>query len=387
MSKILEKIKGWFYREKIYRNSVRVRRYLFFKTITEIYPRPESLTESLSKSLHRSLSMSLGENLGQSLSKKVEETLQGSLRQTNKDKPAPPKPRWARHEQIYTQLFSKYHSVSPCIPPNPKKELPENCIWVLWLQGEDAAPDIVRICINSIRRHNPGRLVIVLTENNLKEYVDIPPIIRKKLDSGKISYTHFSDILRLLLLTIYGGTWMDATIYQTAPLPDEMVSGNLFMYTNAAWHCAKIPRSAKLIKMFCDSEFVPYHSFSSWYIHAGKNNRYLCLILNMLLAYWQDCDKLIDYYLLHYFGVVALVSDAECCRIFESMPRYRRHTAFLMDNLRAKVSDDEYRELMSLSPIHKITHKYNADIPFEPDMILSRIFRQEEEITKEREKA
>lgn len=93
MSKILEKIKGWFYREKIYRNSVRVRRYLFFKTITEIYPRPESLTESLSKSLHRSLSMSLGENLGQSLSKKVEETLQGSLRQTNKDKPAPPKPR------------------------------------------------------------------------------------------------------------------------------------------------------------------------------------------------------------------------------------------------------------------------------------------------------
>lgn len=221
----------------------------------------------------------------------------------------------------------------------------------------------------------------------MKEYVDIPPIIRKKLDSGIISYTHFSDILRLLLLTTYGGTWMDATIYQTAPLPDEMVSGNLFMYTNAAWHCAKIPRSAKLIKQFCDSEFPPYHSFSSWYIHAEKNNRYLCLILNMLLAYWQDCDKLIDYFLLHYFGVVALVADAECCRIFESMPRYRRHTAYLADKLRLKVTDDEFSELLALSPIHKVTQKYNVDIPFEEDMVLSRIFRQEEEIKKEREKA
>ena len=35
------------------------------------------------------------------------------------------------------------------------------------------------------------------------------------IDSGQITKTHLSDLLRLELLIRYGGTWIDATVFCT----------------------------------------------------------------------------------------------------------------------------------------------------------------------------
>lgn len=90
-----------------------------------------------------------------------------------------------------------------------------NTIWVFWWQGEENMPTIVKACYNSIKKNRGLYKVILLDQKNFYNYVNIPTYILNKLESGKISITHFSDILRFNLLAKYGG-WMLPYIYLKA---------------------------------------------------------------------------------------------------------------------------------------------------------------------------
>ena len=60
-------------------------------------------------------------------------------------------------------------------------------IWVMWWQGEQAAPELVRMCIDSIRRNANGAEVVVITKDNYRDYVDIPDYIIEKHRAGVIA--------------------------------------------------------------------------------------------------------------------------------------------------------------------------------------------------------
>ena len=55
------------------------------------------------------------------------------------------------------------------------------------------------------------REIVLITQDNLFNYVQFPDYILKKWEAGVITNTHFSDLLRLELLIKYGGTWSDET--------------------------------------------------------------------------------------------------------------------------------------------------------------------------------
>lgn len=93
-------------------------------------------------------------------------------------------------------------------------------IWVMWLQGEDNAPELVRMCIASIRKNSSNHPVILITADNLDSYVHLPSYIIEKHMKGLITHTHFSDIVRAALLAEHGGLWMDSTLYLHKPLED-----------------------------------------------------------------------------------------------------------------------------------------------------------------------
>ena len=73
-------------------------------------------------------------------------------------------------------------------------------------------PDVAKACLNSIKMHADRHPVIVITEANHGDYVDLPDYIRTKVKQGKISLTHLSDILRMALLAKHGGIWIDSTV-------------------------------------------------------------------------------------------------------------------------------------------------------------------------------
>lgn len=78
-------------------------------------------------------------------------------------------------------------------------------VWVLWWQGIDKAPDIVKICIQSIRKNIGNRNLVILDESNFRDYTNLNPKYENLLNAGAISKTQFSDLLRLNLLYNRGG--------------------------------------------------------------------------------------------------------------------------------------------------------------------------------------
>uniref|UniRef100_UPI001F4D6F29 capsular polysaccharide synthesis protein n=1 Tax=Rosenbergiella australiborealis TaxID=1544696 RepID=UPI001F4D6F29 len=89
----------------------------------------------------------------------------------------------------------------------------DDTIWTLWLQGLDEAPDLVKMCISSFSKIK-GKKTVVLSESNLEQYIKLPVVIIEKYNRGLIPKAAYSEIIRLELLSTYGGLWLDATMYQ-----------------------------------------------------------------------------------------------------------------------------------------------------------------------------
>lgn len=101
-------------------------------------------------------------------------------------------------------------------------------IWQYWAQGYEQIPEVVRICLNSVERYKGDYEVIRLTDANLKEYVDFPDSFFRKRE--KFGMAFFSDLLRMVLLSSYGGVWLDATVLLTGTLPDKLSKEHFFMF-------------------------------------------------------------------------------------------------------------------------------------------------------------
>ena len=88
-------------------------------------------------------------------------------------------------------------------------------VWVCWLQGYDKAPHIVKRCIDSIRQHSRGLDTVVIDNTNIHDYITIPRHISEKYEKGIIPNAHYSDYIRVSLLALHGGIWIDSTVLLT----------------------------------------------------------------------------------------------------------------------------------------------------------------------------
>jgi|WetSurMetagenome_2_1015567.scaffolds.fasta_scaffold75162_4 hypothetical protein len=105
-------------------------------------------------------------------------------------------------------------------------------IWFLWLQGLEQAPEIVRLCLDSWRRLNPGWEVRTLDRAALDGLIDLSAIPAANLESA--SPQALSDIARVRLLAAHGGVWADASVFCTQPLDDWLraeLGGGFFAFT------------------------------------------------------------------------------------------------------------------------------------------------------------
>lgn len=86
-------------------------------------------------------------------------------------------------------------------------------VWFSWLQGIDQAPDLVKVCLASQRKHLPDYEFRVFDLSNYQHWIELPEYIVRKYKKGLIPAASFSDLLRLSVLQKYGGVWMDATVF------------------------------------------------------------------------------------------------------------------------------------------------------------------------------
>lgn len=164
-------------------------------------------------------------------------------------------------------------------------------IWVCWFQGEENAPEIVKRCIRSIREHAGGKEVVVVTNENLHSLVEIPLYISEKMKKKKMLMAHYSDYIRLALLTKYGGVWVDATVFLTDVIPEKLLSLPLFCFKNSY-----LSKSCTVA--------------SSWLIIAQPGNLVLQQVKYLLDYYWSRESCQCHYFLFHLLFALVVNYDS-----------------------------------------------------------------------------
>ena len=93
-------------------------------------------------------------------------------------------------------------------------------IWICWFQGEDhpRMPELNRNCIKRWRELNPDWKVNILSKKTIADYV--PEYFEIIKNSPNRRPGACSDLVRILLLSKYGGVWADASVYPMIPLSD-----------------------------------------------------------------------------------------------------------------------------------------------------------------------
>lgn len=85
--------------------------------------------------------------------------------------------RWL--EQNYPEELTKIENASLVYDPKPVRR-----IWVMWWQGVNNAPALVKKCVNILKQKSPDYEVTFLDKNNYQEYVQIPSYITDKFKGG-----------------------------------------------------------------------------------------------------------------------------------------------------------------------------------------------------------
>ncbi len=206
----------------------------------------------------------------------------------------------------------------------------EQCIWTMWWQGEQNAPVLVKKCINSMREKSAGRKVIVITEENYLQYIELPDYILEKVKKRIITITHLSDLIRMELIYRYGGIWIDSTIFINYEIPSEIYE--LDFYT--------IKRKYNPAYM---SRNVSKARWSSYLIGGKKGCRICSLIKILLHSYWKQESTIIAYFLVDYFLDEVISRDREARKLLDAVPYYE-NDIFFMNRIMNKTADREIRD-------------------------------------------
>ena len=237
----------------------------------------------------------------------------------------------------YGEVIQKYKN----LPENNSHET-SGIIWSVWWQGEENAPEIVKKCFANIRKYCGTHEFKVITKENYRDYIDIPEYISKKVNDGIITFTHFSDILRMGLLYKYGGLWLDATILVTDEIPEEIFEAPYFT-----------------VRCVYDIYFS-YPSRKRWtgFIQAAQKENKLCgFAYELMLEYWKTHKSLFDYFLIDYAIALAYENFPEIRNIIDSVPFSNSEVENLQPLLGEPFDEKKFEELTSSTMFFKLTWK------------------------------
>lgn len=227
-------------------------------------------------------------------------------------------------------------------------------IWVYWAQGMENAPAVVRRCHEELMRyHAPGE-VVVLNDALVPHYAEIPDVVRRRI-GGNV--TKFADVLRLELLSRYGGVWLDATCFPRRRILDllpELLPSGFFAFRY---------RKARI---------------SSWFLASEPNHPVVAMTREAQYLYWEHFRRPIDYYPLHHlFESLYYLAD-EFRERYEPTPRRSSHPPSRFARAMLEPYDPErYKQLLDGCFIHKLSYKF-PEARATPNTLLAHLMRGDE---------
>ncbi|AZO55832.1 MULTISPECIES: capsular polysaccharide synthesis protein [unclassified Mesorhizobium] len=220
--------------------------------------------------------------------------------------------------------------------------MPPKIIWMLWLQGIETAPQIVKACVNSWQRMNPGWTIQILAKGNLADF--LPDLSDpNSILSRPLSDAAYSDIVRIELLCRYGGVWVDATCYCLQPLDewlDSVMSEGFFAFERPA----------------------PSRMLSSWFLAASQSSYLIYEWRRLVHQHWQNRADDPDYFWFHHLFGQAYQNSRKFRVLWDQVPKISAGGPHIFAPYETRLlgaMSEEDREIVSLAkiPILKLTHK------------------------------
>lgn len=240
-------------------------------------------------------------------------------------------------EMILGRVIKKYKENAVENPPVCSEAKPidfggKTPVWVLWLQGMEQAPELVKMCVESIRSNILAQTaqLRVITMDNLADYITLPGWIVEKFQKGAISITHLSDIIRMGLLYRYGGMWIDADYYVANPIQSEFFDREFFTLR------MKAPK------------FKADISDGRWAVNlllVKPHNIMTAFVLDGLYEYWRSQDKMLDYYLIDYVIAAAYNNLPQVKKMIDGCEYSNPQVFGLKEILNEKYSEKIYKEI------------------------------------------
>lgn len=222
-----------------------------------------------------------------------------------------------------------------------------NVIWTMWWQGENNAPDIVKFCINSMKKNSNGHPVIVLDKNNYKDYVILPKHIEERYLEGVndesplkkcvVDQTRLSDIIRCYLLFYYGGLWCDATIFFSKAVPESYFKDN---WTTLGQD---------------NLEYVGQGKWSSFFWGCQNNNKLMGYAYQMHVEYFKNKKYWINYLLIDYMIDIAYKNDEDIRHMIDTVKSGNKKCQTINRNYNKEIDIDEFNKLMEIQAFHKLS--------------------------------
>lgn len=238
-----------------------------------------------------------------------------------------------------------------------------NKVWVCWLQGMENAPEIVRKCYQSLLDNLDDREIVLLTNDNYKDWVSFPRHIQEKIDNGTITRTHMTDFLRLELLEHYGGTWIDATVFCSGKnIPSFIWDSDFFIY--------------QIMKPGLDGHA---QRTSSWFLNSCTNHPIVLLVKELLYEYWKTNTKIVDYFLIHDFMELAIEAYPEEWKKVIPVSSSIPHVLLL--RFGEQYNQSVWNSVKEMTPFHKLSWKFSEKqlaVMNQPGTFYSAIFQPDE---------
>lgn len=239
------------------------------------------------------------------------------------------------------------------IPPGSPGELPRE-IYMFWDKGFDAAPDVVKLCCESWKKHNEGWNL------NLLSLDDANSILKVDSMPEGFAMAHYADALRTTILAERGGVWADATLLCAKRLDD--------------W----------LLPMFNQSRFFAFYRpgpdrlLSNWFLAATASS--------VLAAGWREVyfDFLRDgygpstpYFFHHYLFEFMVGQSSAHRKAWKSVPKLSAEPSHLMQHLLSHESNAaQCLERLRHVPLHKLTWKEPSRVNAQSVLELLELMRE-----------
>ena len=248
-------------------------------------------------------------------------------------------------------------------------EIPK-IIWIFWNTGFDKAHPVVKNCVQSWEIKNPNWKVVLLTQDNLSDYINKPDVPVDIFD--KLPIQKQANLIRLKLLVEHGGVWADATCYCMKPLDEWLrphAPTGVFMFSNPGrdriisnWFIASSKRNYlinELYKSRCD--YWTKYTFNRTGFMMKKVMPHLDRVINRnhkcpmlwFSSLFTKVLKISPYLIFHYDFYRLINRDKQCEEIWAGVK---------------KISADEPHKVQRLGMLNEITEKtkqyiQDTDVP------------------------